>query len=131
MIKRTYERLFELLDAYQRLCRHRGIQFIVAIHGQRYQVQPRDLEATLETYSLRRSRFDLMRPNRRIAKFCRRAGIPCLDPTEDMAAEHERTGEQFFMPRGDMHWNARGAKAFFDGIKIELGRELVDMSLRQ
>jgi len=130
-IERTYELLFDLLDAYQRLCEHRGIRFIVAIHGQRYQVQPRDLEATLATYSVRRSRFDLMQPNRRIANFCRRAGIPCLDPTKDMAAVHERTGEQLFMPRGDMHWNTQGAKAFFDGIKKELGRELVDMSVRK
>ena len=124
-IERTYELLFDLLNAYQRLCKHHGIRFMVLIHGQRYQVQRRDLEATLETYSLRRSRFDLMQPNRRIANYCRRAGVPCLDPTEAMAAAHERTGEQMFMPRGDMHWNAQGAKAFFDGIKKELSHELV------
>jgi hypothetical protein len=130
-IERTYELLFDLLDAYQHLCSQRGIRFMVAIHAQRYQVQPRDLEATLETYSLRRSHFDLMQPNRRIADFCLRREIPCLDPTEDMAAIHERTGDQMFMPLGDMHWNARGAKAFFDGINDQLGRELADVSVHQ
>jgi hypothetical protein len=130
-IERTYELLFDLLEAYQRVCKRHGIRFVVAIHGQRYQVQPRDLEATLETYSLRRSHFDLMQPNRRIAEFCMRKGIPCLDPTEEMAAVHERTGDQMFMPRGDMHWNALGAEAFFDGIKDELGRVLADVGVGQ
>ena len=123
-IERTYDLLFRLLTAYRQLCERHGIRFVLAIHAQRYQIQPRDLEATLATYALRPSSFDLMQPNRRIAAFCQRAGIPCLDPTEAMAAAHARGGQQMFMPLGDMHWNATGAEAFFEGIRDELGREV-------
>jgi hypothetical protein len=123
-IEHTYELLFRLLTAYKALCDHHGIRFIVAIHAQRYQVQPRDLEATLQTYRVRPSHFDLMQPNRRIREFCARAGIPCLDPTFAMAAEHARTGKQLFMPLGDMHWNADGANAFFEGIREQFSREV-------
>ena len=65
-----------------------------------------------------------MQPNDRIAAYCEREGIPCLDPTEAMAAAHERTGEQLFMPFGDMHWNAQGARAYFEGLKAQLSPEL-------
>jgi hypothetical protein len=123
-IERTYELLFELLSAYQRVCAARGIQFMVAIHSQRYQIQPGDLEAAMKVYRVRRSHFDLMQPNELIAAHCEREGIPCLDPTQAMAATHEQKGEQLFMPHGDMHWNARGARAYFEGLKDQLRPEL-------
>jgi hypothetical protein len=123
-IEQTYQLLFQVLSAYQRVCDWHGIRFMVMLHAQRYQVQPGDLEATIKAYSLNPARFDWMAPNRRIRGFCVKHGIPCFDPTEAMAAEYARTGEQMFMPRGDMHWNARGAKAFFEGVKPDLAREL-------
>jgi hypothetical protein len=123
-IERTYELLEKVLAAYHRLCRDRGIRFMVMLHAQRYQVQQRDLEATFETYCLRPDHFDVMRPNRRIDAFCLGLGIPCFDPTGAMAAAHARSGEQLFMPRGDMHWNARGARSFFDAVKDEIAMEI-------
>lgn len=123
-IERVYQLLFRLLKAYDGVCRAHDARFAVMIHSQRYQIQPRDLAATMETYALRPSHFDLMQPNRRIAEFCRREGIPCFDPTRAMAATHARFGAQLFMPRGDMHWNARGARAFFDGFKHEFAQEI-------
>ncbi len=123
-IERTYELLSQVLAAYQRVCEHHGIRFMVMLHAQRYQVQPRDLQATMQAYSVRPAQFDLMQPNRRIRAFCQQLGVVCLDPTEAMAASHARSGKQLFMPRGDMHWNADGAEAFFEATKNDLVREL-------
>jgi hypothetical protein len=123
-IERTFQLLFEVLEAYQRVCRRHGIRFMVMVHSQRYQVQPGDLAATIKAFSLNPSRFDWMAPNRRIREFCAAHDIPCFDPTEAMAKEYARTHQSLFMPRGDMHWNSKGARAFFLGIRADLGKQL-------
>jgi hypothetical protein len=33
-----------------------------------------------------------------------------------MAAFHRATGADLYQLRGDMHWNARGLRAFFDAL---------------
>jgi len=119
-VRRAYDRLFALLRAYRDLCEAHGVRFAVALFPQRFQVQERDWRATVAAYGLDPGCFDLMAPNRRIAAFCRRAGIPCLDPTEDFARRFEASWESLYLPRGDMHWNARGHRAFFEATREQV-----------
>lgn len=119
-IETTYERLFRLLRAYRDLCAAHGIRFAVALFPQRFEVQPQDWEATVRAYGLDPGCFDLKAPERRIEAFCREAGIPCLDPAEKMAQRFSDTNRSLYLPRGDMHWNARGHRAFADAVQDEL-----------
>ncbi len=126
-IEHAYELLFALLAAYDDLCKARGIRFVLAVHAQRYQLQPPDWQATIVGYGLDPRRFDLMAPNRRIERFCRERGMACLDPTAAMGERFAREGRSFFMPRGDMHWNRGGSRAFFELTRDELGAVLAPL----
>lgn len=126
-IEHAYELLLALLAAYDDLCKARGIRFILAVHAQRYQLQPPDWQATVAGYGLDPRRFDLLAPNRRLERFCRERGMTCLDPTAAMAERFAREGRSFFMPRGDMHWNRSGSRAFFELTQGELGAALVPL----
>ncbi len=125
--ERAYELLFALLAAYDERCRAHGARFLLAVHAQRYQLQPADWQATVAGYGLEPRRFDLMAANRRLARFCRERGITCFDPTAAMAERHAREGRSFFMPRGDMHWNTRGSRTFFELIRSDLAAALAPL----
>jgi hypothetical protein len=113
-IEEAYRRLFRILEAFSVICRQHGIIFAVQIFPQRYQVQPEDWDRAVAEYCLKRSRFDLMAPNRRIGAFCREHGIRCLDPTAAMARRYAQNRQSIYYPRGDMHWNRAGHRAFFE-----------------
>jgi len=113
-IEEAYRRVFRLLEAFSLLCRRRGTIFAVQLFPQRYQVQPQDWDRAAAEYGLNKSRFDLMAPNRRIGDFCREQGIRCLDPTAAMARRYAQTRQNLYYPRGDMHWNRAGHRAFFE-----------------
>jgi hypothetical protein len=113
-IERAYRQLFAVLRAYRRLCEGQGAEFVLAVHAQRFQIQPADWQATIEAYGLAPGAFDLAAPNRRLAEFCRSEGIACLDPTLAMAGRYGEERRTLYMPRGDMHWNSRGARTFFE-----------------
>jgi hypothetical protein len=112
-IQVAYKRLFRILEAFSLICRQQGIIFAVQLFPQRYQVQPEDWDRAAQDYGLKKSRFDLMAPNRRISEFCRARSIDCLDPTRCMAELHAATGRNLYLPRGDMHWSRAGHAAFF------------------
>jgi hypothetical protein len=114
-IQEAYHRLFRILDAFALICRQHGILFAVELFPQRYQVQPEDWARAVEEYGLNASRFNLMGPNEKIAAFCREHGIVCIDPTAAMARRYAVTGKPMYLPRGDMHWNKEGHRAFFEG----------------
>jgi len=119
-IRTAYDRLFRLLAAYRDLCAAHGVNFAVVLFPQRFEVQPRDWEATVRAYGLDPECFDLNAPERRIEAFCREARIPCLDPTDAMTRRFLDTDRSLYLPRGDMHWNARGHQAFADAVADEL-----------
>jgi len=119
-IDRAYERLFEILDDIDAESQARGIHLIVGVFPQRYQVQPEDWTAAQSAYGLAAEAFDLVRPNRRIAEYCRERRLDCVDPTESMQREHGSTGEDYYQTLGDMHWNAAGHRAWLEGAKPEL-----------
>lgn len=119
-IRTAYDRLFSILRRYQEVTAAHGIRLAVALFPQRFQVQDRDWEATIEAYGLSPDCFDRMAPNRRIARFCRHRGILCLDPTSEMRRTFEATQRSLYLPRGDMHWNARGHRAVYEAIRDPL-----------
>lgn len=116
-IEQAYERLEQVLLAYERLSRRHGARFVLAVHAQRFQIQPEDWLATVAAYGLNPQMFDLEAPNRRIAALCQRHGLICLDPTRAMAERYIAEPRGFFMPRGDMHWNTRGSRTYFELIR--------------
>jgi hypothetical protein len=114
MIEDAYQRLFKIILATQMLCNQHQIVFAVELFPQRFQVQPPDWDSSVEKYSLRKSGFDLMEPNRKIREFCQKHKITLIDPTEAMAKRYALTGKTMYLPRGDMHWNKEGHRAFFE-----------------
>ena len=112
-IVEAYARLCRVLEAFALICRRHHIIFAVQIFPQRYQVQPGDWDKAIAQYGLKKSRFDLMAPNRRIGACCREHGIECIDPTAAMAQWYAKTGQNMYYPRGDMHMNRIGHSVFF------------------
>lgn len=123
-IEQAYQRLFLILADYKEYCQKLRIILLVGIFPQRFQVQPGDWRATTVAYGLNADKFDLMLPNRRILDFCRRNDIACIDPTESMRKYHQKTQNNMYLPRGDMHWNRFGHRAWFDGARPALSAKL-------
>jgi hypothetical protein len=119
-IEEAYRRLFQILREIQAFGRTHGIPVAVLIFPQRYQIQPGDWAATVAAYHLDRDAFDLMGPNRRILAFCRSQDMFCIDPTDAMAAYHRATGQDLYLPLGDMHWNRHGHRQWFLGARSAL-----------
>lgn len=120
VIEEAYQRLFRILAGMQRICRDKGIVFIVCLFPQRFQVQPKCWSRAVRDYGLRESAFDLDAPNRKLAAFCESEEINCLDPLDSLRRWHEDTGVELYLPRGDMHWNRLGHEVFVDAIKEDL-----------
>lgn len=105
-VDRAFADLNRALERMRDTCAKNGIEFRVAIFPQRYQVDNVNWRATVRQYGLNPSRFDLMQPNRRIADFCAKNEIPCLDLTPAFA--QVSPNQNLFMPMGDMHFSAAG-----------------------
>jgi hypothetical protein len=114
-IEEAYQRLFRVIEGLALICRQKEMIFAVQVFPQRYQVQSEDWASAVKEYGLQASRFNLMGPNQKIAAFCRKQGIACIDPTAAMAESYTKTGISMYLPRGDMHWNKEGHQAFFEG----------------
>lgn len=119
-INEAYQRLFRLLLEIKAFTAAHQIGFAVLIFPQRFQIQPRDWEVAVWAYQLDPDAFDLMAPNRRILAFCQQEDILCIDPTDAMRAAHRTTGQNYYLPRGDMHWNRDGHREWFRGARPAL-----------
>ena len=87
-------------------------------------MQSRDWELTVKEYALDKSCFDLDQPNKRIMKFCEKNNLKCIDPTPKMRILHEITGNEYYLPLGDMHWNAQGHEVLVESIWREFSPDL-------
>jgi hypothetical protein len=117
----AFDRHLEVLRDYRDYLKARNTDLAVLLFPQRFQVQSRDWAATESLYSLNADAFDLMNPNKVIARFCLESGIVCIDPTLEMKRMHDDTGVDFYLQRGDMHWNRDGHKAWFEAARQQLG----------
>lgn len=113
-IEAAWDRLFAVLARFQDECLARGVACAALVFPQRFQIDARDWELAVAHYGLVPEAFDLRAPNRRIAAFCAERALACIDPTEGMAAWHAGSGEELYLPRGDMHWNAAGHRVFLE-----------------
>ena len=113
-LEEAYQRLFQIILACQTICQQHHIIFAVELFPQRFQVQPQDWQSAVEKYSLKKSAFDLMGPNKKIRQFCEAHEITLIDPTLEMAKWYAKTGARMYLPFGDMHWNKTGHRAFFE-----------------
>lgn len=107
----AFDRLERTLLALTTASRQRGIDALVVLFPQRFQVQPEDWRATVRAYGLSAPAFDLEAPGRRLTAYCAANGIPCLDLSAPLREEHARTGRSLYLPGGDMHWNSFGHRA--------------------
>ncbi len=115
-VSEAYDDLFMTLAAYSTFSRSGNMEFLAVIFPQRFQVQEQDWPVTLDVYGLREACFDRELPNRRIMDFCKTNKINCFDPTQQMKENYEAGGEGLYLPRHDMHWNARGHRALADAL---------------
>ena len=112
MMVEAFRRHFQIIEDYKQLCQSTGIELVILIIPQRFQVQPRDWQAAVKHYTLQENRFDLDGPNRRIRQFCRQEEIPVIDPSVAMRRAHESQRLEMYLPGGDMHWNKEGHLQF-------------------
>jgi hypothetical protein len=129
-IEEAYRRLFAVLGAFQAYCHREGIIPAVIIFPQRFQVNPGDWDKAVAEYGLNPDHFDLSEPDTRIRAFCRDHGIYCLDLTEALKERFLREKKPLYLPRGDMHWNKEGHRAFFECAQGDFAH-LVEAALRQ
>jgi hypothetical protein len=123
-IEEAFDRFERLLGAYRRFCEQNGIKLVVALLPQRFQLQERDWRQTVVKYGLKGSSFDVEQPNRRILEFCRANGIDCINPTAAMRDTFRRDGRSLYLPRGDMHWNRYGHRAFHEATSDDVLRHI-------
>jgi hypothetical protein len=127
VIEESYRRLYRLLSAFKRYCMEKNILLIVCLFPQRFQLQEKCWEKTRQKYSLNESAFDLNAPNRKIVDFCNKEKLVCIDPSDAMREIYEQTGEDLYLPRGDMHWNRVGNKALFEAAKDEIEKTIIPL----
>jgi hypothetical protein len=127
-IQAAYDGLFATLAAYRQFCRSRDLDLLVAIFPQRFQVQDRDWQKTLEVYGLREECFDRELPNLRIREFCERQGIDCVDTTQQLRSTFEGSGKSLYLPHHDMHWNAQGHAAVADVLTTAVDRMIEEQA---
>ena len=101
----SYEDLFFYLQEIYARGATEGVGVVSVLIPQRFQVSARDWRGLTFKLALEENAFALDLPNRRILEFCNSVGVGCLDllPAFRMAAN-----EEFYLPRGDMHWNTGG-----------------------
>lgn len=130
-MERAWERLFAVLVRFGEECDARGIPCAVLVFPQRFQIDARDWELAVARYGLVPGAFDLRAPDRRMAAFCARHALVCVDPTGAMAAAHAQRGEELYLPRGDMHWNAAGHRAFLEAAEPVLAERIAAARARR
>lgn len=112
----AYESLFQMLADYKNFEKEHKIPLTILIMPQVFQVQQKNWEWTLAEYGLDDSCFDLNLPNKKIINYCNKTGLTCIDPTAQMKKSHSLSTLNYYLPLGDMHWNAKGHEAFVEAI---------------
>jgi hypothetical protein len=112
LIDEAYQRLFRILSAMQTICKQHRIIFAVEIFPQRFQVQPPDWESAVEKYRISKGRFDLMNLIKFVNFSCNKISPSSIQ--QEMAKYYAKSGNNMYLPFGDMHWNKTGHRAFLN-----------------
>ena len=108
LVVEAEERLAQAVVGASAAAARRGVPLVAVPIPARIEVDRKDWEATAARYALDPASFDLERPRRELARRLGQESIPTLDLAPAFRAAAAR-GERLFLPRGDMHWSARGA----------------------
>ena len=108
-----YRSTFQVLKMMNQLCRSRGVPFALVYFPQIIQTQPQDWKTVCEWWNLSPEDFDLMRPNKRLKKFCRQEGIPYVDLTSHF---RKAASKNNLYLRNDGHFNENGHKEAALGV---------------
>ena len=120
IIKDAYNEVFLKISKLKSFLDTQGIDLIVSIFPQRFQVSPEDWDMFVYEYGLQESCFDLLHPNKLFHSFCEANNIFCIDGTQKMQLAQNNINFKLYQPRGDTHWNALGNQIYFDSIKPAL-----------
>jgi len=116
----------ELLSI-QRLCEKRGASLLVASVPPRQALSPETFAATLaEVIIYRPEDFDLPKPYRRMGEFCEKHAIPYVNGYERL----RHLGSDIYIPY-DMHFNAKGHRAFAEILVEPIRQTLLQKSRRE
>ena len=121
IVEESFQRFFRILVGIYSLLKTHSIPLTVVLFPQRYQVNDRQWDLTVDQYALNRAGFDLEYPNRRITAFCQENSIMCFDLLPAMREASQKDGKRLYMAHGDMHWNAFGHKIAGEAMASHLG----------
>jgi hypothetical protein len=114
VIDTAYNHFFSALTFQNNLCKRLNIPYFTILYGQRFQVQPKDWQATLIQYQLNENCFDLKLPNRKMKQQFEKNNITFFDPTDTFIQKHKLNKKNLYLPMGDMHWNEEGNRVMAD-----------------
>jgi hypothetical protein len=121
LIEDSYAALLAELDDIRVLCAGKTA-LAFAILPQRFQVDASEWRAVRFDFGLDGAAFDLDAPDTRITSWCRASGTSCID----LLAAFRAAGPPVpYLPRGDMHWNARGHAIAAEALAEALAPRLV------
>lgn len=92
-----------ILSDMSRLCHARQIKFGIFIIPDEFQVNPQVAKMAADHGGFPMSDLDLDLPQRKLMKFCRESGIPCLD-----LKPYFQGSTDLYLPQ-DTHFNEKGA----------------------
>jgi hypothetical protein len=112
IVEDAWSRFFWSLSEIADRCHEWKIALVVVIIPLRFQVSPKDWDATATCYGLKKGAFDLRLPNKRIGDFCRNKRVNVIDACDRLSRLMKADMEKFYLPDGEAHWNEEGHRAF-------------------
>ena len=114
LVERAWQPVLADLEAIRAAVLRPGRRLALAVYPSALQVYPERLSPLVETLR-RRPRYtalsadalDPTLPNRQLAAYCERAGLPCVDLTPVFVAARAVPGDPLYKER-DGHWTIRG-----------------------
>ncbi len=102
---RMYRQATVLLEQIVRQARQMGVQYVMVIHPDQFQVDPNLLEQVVEKQDLLLDEYDLEAPQRFLRRLCAERQLPCLD----LLPVFELSGSARDLYRfRDTHYNREG-----------------------
>ncbi len=103
-VRQMYATTFSLLLQFKHTAAASGAQFLLIYYPSPFEIIPEEWARICTRWRLDPADFDVAIHRRRIAGFCKQAGIPMIDPVALFLAEPDR--EALFLP-GDSHLSER------------------------
>ena len=120
VVDRAWRPVLGDLEAIRTEVLRQGRRLALAVYPSALQVYPAQRVALVETLRLRpryatlsAGTLDPTLPNRQLAAYCQRAGLPCVDLTPVFVEASRSSAEPLYKQR-DAHWTIRGNRVAAD-----------------